>query len=106
MATDEVARATRIPANDARLPQSALPTARLACVATRFVDTARARTHAGAELWIPADRPPSTQTHAAPPKQAATIATGVVSAAAIKPTANVHASMPHVTTAFNGMRFS
>ena len=106
MARAEVAKATRIPANDARLPQSALPTARLACVATRFVDTARARTHAGAELWIPADRPPSTQTHAAPPKQAATIATGVVSAAAIKPTANVHASMPHVTTAFNGMRFS
>ena len=48
--------AMRVPACVATTPQTTLPSARLAWLVTRLVATARARTHAGAALCVPADR--------------------------------------------------
>ena len=59
-------RATEIPAAEASVPQTTPPAARLACCAMTFIDTARARTQAGEELCVAAERLANTPTHAAP----------------------------------------
>src|SRR6516225_6947477 len=66
MAPADAASATLVLVAEARAPHSALPNARLACVDTRFMATARARTQAGAVVWVPAERLASTPTHAMP----------------------------------------
>ena len=73
----EAASAIRVPVAAANAPQSALPSARLACVAMRFIETERARTQAGAVLWVPAERLASTLTHATPAPQVPTSAIAV-----------------------------
>ena len=61
-----------------------------ACTATRFIATARARTHAGAELCVPADRLACTVTHAAPAPNVPAAASTVISVAAISRPASAH----------------
>ena len=62
----DASSAMRVPCQDATTPHSTLPTARLACTVTKVIATARARTHAGAALCVPAPRLANTPTHAAP----------------------------------------
>ena len=71
------ASAMGVPASDASQPQKALPSAMAACTAMRFIATARARTHAGAEVCVPADRLERTPVQAAPVKNAPRSATAV-----------------------------
>ena len=71
------ASAMRVPASEASVPQSALPSAMLACTTMRFIATARARTQAGAEVCVPADRLEKTPVQAAPVPNAPSRATAV-----------------------------
>src|SRR5438552_3186745 len=98
IAAAAAATAMRVPANDATPPQTMLPSARLACVETRFVDTARARTHAGAAPCVPADRLARTVTQAVPAAQAPTIATASSEVDATINVAPAHSRTPDVTT--------
>ena len=71
------ASATGVPASEASQPQKALPSAMAACTAMRFIATARARTQAGAVVWVPADRLEKTPVQAAPVQTAPRSATAV-----------------------------
>ena len=62
---------------EASAPHTTLPSASDACIATRFIATARARTQAGALLCVPADRLASTHTHATPAAKAPATASAV-----------------------------
>src|SRR3984893_15326716 len=92
--------------SDATDPHSALPSARLACTATRFMATARARTQAGAALWVPADRLASTPTHAAPAPNMPTSATAVKAVDAINKVATTHRRIAALTTVLSETRCS
>src|SRR3970282_84879 len=87
-------------------PQMTLPSARLACMAARFMDTARARTQAGAVLWVPAARLGSTLTQGAPAAQVPTNAIAAVPGEAMRRVAAIHRKKPEVTTAFSDSRCS
>src|SRR5439155_4504233 len=97
----DAASATCVPTAPASAPQNALPMARLACAATMFIPTARARTQEGALLWVPAERLANTVTHATPAQKAPATASAVMPVAAISTTASVHSRTPEVTMAFN-----
>ena len=73
---------------------------------TRFMDTARARTQAGAALWVPADRLGSTLTQAAPAAPVPTTAIAVLPVEAMSSVAAIHRKKPVVTTAFSESRCS
>ena len=88
------------PRRDQR-PRRTLPAARLACTASRFIDTARARTHAGAALCVPAPRLASTPTQAAPAPQAPTSATAVIVGGGDERGRDHHSSAAATTTVFS-----
>ncbi len=73
---------TRVPCQDAITPHSTLPTASAVCTVTNPIATARARTHAGAALCVPAPRLANTPTQDAPAPKVPTIASGMCSVAA------------------------
>src|SRR3990170_7716165 len=104
MAPADAASAKRVPDSAASQPQMTLPSARLACMATRFMDTARARTQAGAVLWVPAARLGSTLTQAAPAAKVPTTAIAVVPVEAMSNVAAIHRKKPEVTTVFSDSR--
>ncbi len=73
-------------------------------MATRLMATARARTHAGAALCVPADRLASTPTHAAPAPNMPTSATIVMAVDAISKVAPTHRTMAALTTVLSDTR--
>src|SRR5215207_432714 len=93
-------------ATAANEPQTTLPSARLACTAINVIETARARTHAGAALCVPADRLANTPTHAAPAPHAPISATTVMLVDATSSVAAVHRTTPALTSALSDMRCS
>src|SRR5579864_669009 len=105
-ATAEAPSAQCVPTPDASAPQTALPMARQPCVATRFIDTALARTHAGALLCVPADRLAKTYTHAIPAQNAPTSASAVMPVSATRNVATAHNCAPDVTVLFIDCRSS
>src|SRR5689334_19860080 len=105
-AAAEPANERCVPSADARAPHIALPMARQPCVATRLIETARARTHAGALLCVPADRVANTYTHAIPAQPAPSSASGVLSVSATMNVAQAHNNAPNVTTRFMDDRFN
>src|SRR5512145_2210868 len=94
----------RRPESEASQPQIALPTAMLAWNATRFIANARARTQAGVELWVPADRLASALTQAAPAPTMPTMATARIDVEATSAVAAAHSTKPLFTTLFKDTR--
>ena len=88
----------RISMADASAPHRKLPTASPDCSASRLIDTALARTHAGAVLCVPAERLARTPTQAAPASSAPTSATPVTVVAATSSVAPVQSRMLARTT--------
>src|SRR4030067_481926 len=108
MAPADAASAMRVPDTAASQPQMTLPSARLACMATRLMDTARARPPAGGALGrggpvlcVPADRLGITLTQAAPAAQVPTTAIAVVPVEAMSSVAAIPRQKAKVHTAFS-----
>ena len=88
-----------MPKNEAIVPQTMLPTAMLACTATRLMPTARARTQAGAVDCVPADRLANTPTHAIPVPNAPKSANGLWWATASSTVETTQSAIDETTSA-------
>ena len=84
--------ATRVPCHDREQPPQHAADAQARLHRDEAIATARARTHAGAALCVPAPRLANTPTHDAPAPNAPTIASAVMSVAATSVAAITHSS--------------